>query len=177
MPFIANTIIVNTAKELGNLAREKRMNAGMSLRKTAALNHIGVRFLSEFERGKPTSEIGKVIAALHAAELDLAIVPRSVSYQSDTTNIPSLKSNGYLSKQLQLEFPYDWSNPQMEESTFIRLVLEKTRFNDMLRVTHYFGIERVESEAEKLAGTPQASIIKKLLGRIRTGIQRARSRA
>jgi len=152
------------------------MAAGASLRRTAAANNVGARFLSEFERGKPTTEIGKVITALHAAGLDLAVVPRLASPpQADTSNAPTLNSNKRLSQQLQLEFPYDWSNPQLDESTFIRLVLEKTRFNDILRVARHFGIERLESEAEQLTDIPQAAIINKLLARIRAGIARARN--
>jgi len=175
MPF--KTIIIDTPKELGNLVREKRMNMGTSLRKTAASNHIGVRFLSEFERGKTTSEIGKIITALHAVELDLAVVPRSFVNRAESSEKPCTESNHFLSKQLNLEYPYDWSNPNMDKSTFIRLVLERTRFNDILRVTHHFGIERIESEVEKLADIPQLTLIKKLLDRIRIGMQRARNQA
>ena len=168
-------IIVNTPEELGKLARAKRMALGVSLRKTAASNNLGARFLSEFERGKPTSEIGKVITALHAAGFDLAVVPKSPPPQATIANETTLKSSNRLSQQLHLEFPYDWSNPQINESTFIRLVLEKTRFNDILRVAHHFSIERLESEAEKLADLPQATIINKLLARVRAGIARARN--
>ncbi len=180
MTLPSEIIIASTAKELGKLARSNRKAAGMSLRQTSALNNLGVRFLSEFERGKPTAEIGKVITALQAAGLDLAVVPRPNIFKANvfstaTAKEATVKKAKRLSQRLNLEFPYEWSNPDLDESTFIHLVLEKTRFNDILRIAHYFGIERIESESRYFVAAPQERVINKLLARIRTGIERAQN--
>lgn len=155
-----NITITTTPEALGAVARESRKQSGTSLRKSSNDNAYGIRFLSEFERGKPTVELGKVIQALHAAGLDLAVVPRQVR---SATAEP-------LSKKLNLEFPYDWSNPGISESTLIFLVLEKTRFNDILAIAHYFGIERITIEARNFAEAPQSELINKYLRRIQQGI-------
>lgn len=158
-------IIVATPAVLGKIVRSARTASGCSLRSTSEATKLGVRFLSEFERGKPTAEIGKVMQALHAAGLKLAVIP----HRSELTN--SIR----LSQKLELEFPYDWSNPDIDESTFIRLVLEKTRFNDILRIAHHFGLNRVQAEAEHYANSDQARMINKYLSRIQTGFELARS--
>jgi len=158
---LSNIRVAKTPEELGDIARAGREKAGVSLRQASDTNSFGVRFLSEFERGKPTAELGKVMQALHAAGLDLAVVPRQ---QSTDTN-PS-----QLSKQLNLEFPYDWSNPNMGDSTLIRLVLEKARFNDILSITHYFGIGRIVEESKKLSDSLKVELINKYLQRIKQGI-------
>ncbi|NOY66299.1 MAG: hypothetical protein GXP13_02670 [Gammaproteobacteria bacterium] len=160
MNEFSNIIVTRTTRELGAAARASREKAGVSLRKSSRDNPYGVRFLSEFERGKSTAELGKVMQALHAAGLDLAVVPRRT--QAVHTE--------RLSKRLNLEFPYDWSNPEMNESTLISLVLEKARFNDILSIAHYFGIERIAAEANNFADTPQSILINKYLGRIKKGI-------
>lgn len=161
--------LVKTPEELGHIARSSREKAGISLRTAASGHTFGARFLSEFERGKPTAELGKVMQALHAAGLELAVVPRRAS---DSTE-PNLNISK-LSRILNLEFPYDWSNPDMDESTLILLVLEKARFNDVLSVTHHFGIARIVEEAEKRPDLPNPDLINKYLHRIKKGIALAR---
>jgi transcriptional regulator with XRE-family HTH domain len=162
---IGHYTIVKTPLELGKLARIARSSFGTSLRDTSAKSKLGVRFLSEFERGKATAEIGKVIQALQAAELDLAVVPRQ----------NNIMDSERLSQQLELEFPYDWSNTDIDESVFIRLVLEKTRFNDILRIAHYFGLERIDKEAKFYANSSQKDILTKYLSRIRAGFEIAKT--
>ncbi len=152
--------ITATPEALGKVARENRKKSGVSLRQSSNDNAYGIRFLSEFERGKPTAELGKVIQALHAAGLDLAVVPRQVR----------VVNSERLSQKLNLEFPYDWSNPDISESTLIFLVLEKARFNDILAITYYFGLERITLEAKNLVDAPQSKLIDKYLRRIQQGI-------
>ncbi len=43
----------------------------------AAAAGVGLRFLIELEAGKPTAQLGKVLAVLDALGLDCALVPRS----------------------------------------------------------------------------------------------------
>ncbi|MFV1984033.1 MAG: helix-turn-helix domain-containing protein [Thiohalomonadales bacterium] len=174
MSLIKN-IAFNTA-ELGKLIRTKRKACGITLQQTSAKSNIGVRFLSELERGKETAEIGKVISALHAVGLDLAVVQKQkISNITNSVNesVPhyNSKPTQTLSEQLGLEFPYDWSNPNINSETFIRLVLAKTRFNDILRITHYFGIERIKDETKHFDKSPQYEILNKLISHICSGIK------
>ncbi len=162
----AGIVVIRTPGELGEVARVSREKSGISLRESARKNTFGARFLSEFERGKDTAELGKVMQALHATGLELAVVPRHTEHFNAER----------LSKRLNLEFPYDWSNSKMSESTLILLVLEKTRFNDILSIVYHFGFERISIEAKNFAGTHQASLIRKYLQRIKKGIELARVR-
>jgi len=162
MNNLKDIAIVSSPKDLGAVARLARENSGSSLQVASGSNAFGIRFLSEFERGKPTAQIGKVMEALHAVGLDIAVVPR----QTKQTSAP-------LSEKLKLEFPYDWSNPNISESTFILLVFEKARFNDLLAITHYFGIERIEAELEAFSSEAQTQLIHKYLSRIKKGMRLA----
>ncbi len=158
-------LVVETAEELGLQARRSRKNTGLSQKDAAAAHSFGSRFLSEFENGKTTSQIGKIIEALHASGLDLAVVARAKN------NIESAGN----SQKFKLEFPYDWSNPNMEESTLIGLVLEKARFNDVLKIVYKFGLEQVSNEAEDLQDQSHKDLISKYLNRIEIGMKEARA--
>lgn len=66
---------IQDTEELGNLVRRYRKSHGLTLKSAGELAGLGIRFLSEFERGKNTSEIGKVLKALQALGLDVEIRP------------------------------------------------------------------------------------------------------
>lgn len=66
---------IRDTEELGNLVRRYRKSRGLTLKSAGELAGLGIRFLSEFERGKNTSEIGKVLNALQAIGLDMEIRP------------------------------------------------------------------------------------------------------
>lgn len=68
--------IVATVADIGRLAREKRKSQQATIELLSHYANLSPRFISEFERGKETAEIGKVLKALHSLGLDLAIVPR-----------------------------------------------------------------------------------------------------
>ena len=71
-----NTLI-KTPEELGSAIRKRRKKAGLTQKKTADLAGIGVRFLSELERGKPTAQIGKTLMVAQLLGLELQIYERS----------------------------------------------------------------------------------------------------
>lgn len=186
---LLKSIIYDTI-QLGQLIRSERKASGITLQQTSAMSNIGVRFLSELERGKATAEIGKVISALHTVGLDMAVVQKPPNYQikPDTTNSvnePAVKyssrSGNTLSEQLDLEFPYEyeweWSRQDIDNTTFIRLVLARTRFDDILRISHHFGIDRIEDETHYFRDAPQYKILKKLLSHIHSGIEIAKNSA
>ncbi len=74
--FIRNT------RELGQVARAHRKQQGVTLKTIAGFGRLSPRFLSEFERGKETAEIGKVLKALHKLGLELAVLPRRYRAQT-----------------------------------------------------------------------------------------------
>ena len=51
----------------------------MTLKDAAALAGVGVRFLSELERGKPTLQLGLAISVLQLFGLELHVHARSES--------------------------------------------------------------------------------------------------
>ena len=69
------TSISNT-RELGQIVRQRRKEAGLTLKQAAGMASVGVRFLSELERGKPTHQIGLAIEVLQLFGLELHVYAR-----------------------------------------------------------------------------------------------------
>ena len=67
---------VDSAGQIGQLVRRRRKEAGMTLKDAAALAGVGVRFLSELERGKPTLQLGLAISVLQLFGLELHLEQR-----------------------------------------------------------------------------------------------------
>ncbi len=70
---------VETTAELGRFVREHRKSRGLTLETVSGLGNLGSRFLSEFERGKDTAEIGKVLKTLKVLGVEVIVRPRGVS--------------------------------------------------------------------------------------------------
>lgn len=62
-------------KQIGQLVRRTRRAQGLRQDQLAAAAGVGVRFLVEVERGKPTAQLGKVLAVLEALGCTLTIEP------------------------------------------------------------------------------------------------------
>lgn len=62
---------IRTPADLGMLIRSARKAAGVTLAEAAGLAGVGVRFLSELERGKPTAELGKALKVAETVGLEL----------------------------------------------------------------------------------------------------------
>ncbi len=67
---------IQTIEELGRLARAHRKQRHLTLETVSGLGNLSTRFLSEFERGKETAEIGKVLKALRILGLEVIVQPR-----------------------------------------------------------------------------------------------------
>ncbi len=67
---------VKSVEELGKLTRAHRKQRKLTLETISGLGNVSVRFLSEFERGKETTEIGKVLKALNTLGLEVVVRPR-----------------------------------------------------------------------------------------------------
>lgn len=64
---------------IGEAIRLARKGMGLRQDELAAAAGVGLRFLVELERGKPTVQLGKVLLVLGAVGLDVQIVARSAS--------------------------------------------------------------------------------------------------
>jgi len=80
---------VQDTEDLGNLVRRHRKGCGLSLKAAGDLAGLGIRFLSEFERGKETAEIGKILKALEALGLDVIIRPGSYRTSGYIRDMPA----------------------------------------------------------------------------------------
>ena len=69
--------ITRSAGDLGAVTRAHRKRRGVSLDTLAGLGNLSPRFLSEFERGKETAEVGKVLKALRTLGLEVIVLPRN----------------------------------------------------------------------------------------------------
>jgi transcriptional regulator with XRE-family HTH domain len=58
---VATHTHITTPAEFGSALREARRRRGLRLEDAAAGAGVGVRFLSELERGKPTSRVGETL--------------------------------------------------------------------------------------------------------------------
>lgn len=68
--------IIGEMSELGHLIRQRRREFKVTQAKLAGLAGVGLRFLSELERGKPTAELGKALQVLTRLGLNVWILPR-----------------------------------------------------------------------------------------------------
>lgn len=68
--------VVRSSEELGHLVRAHRKQRKLTLETISGLGNLSTRFLSEFERGKETAELGKVLQALRTLGLEVSIQPR-----------------------------------------------------------------------------------------------------
>lgn len=74
---------IQTTEALGQLVRAHRKQRGLTLETVSGLGNLSTRFLSEFERGKETAEIGKVLKALRTLGLEVIVRPRGQGSSDD----------------------------------------------------------------------------------------------
>lgn len=81
------------------------------------------------------------------------------------------------SAQLHLSFPYDWSNPSMDDDVLIINVLERGVFEDICRVSAYFGLDRIKVRASELRNsTTGGTSLARMMDNIAKGFVHAQSR-
>jgi y4mF family transcriptional regulator len=61
---------------IGRKVRDARKAMGLRQQELAAASGVGLRFLVELERGKPTVQLDKVVRVLDALGLELGVQPR-----------------------------------------------------------------------------------------------------
>lgn len=62
----------------------------MGLVEAAGLSGVGIRFLSELERGKPTAALGKALTVLERMGLELWVAPRGTGGDADNESAAGL---------------------------------------------------------------------------------------
>jgi len=74
-------------KAIGQLARQHRKKQNATMQTVKQISGLGLRFLSEFERGN-NSQIGKALSALKTYGLEVVISPRNYRLsKADLTNV------------------------------------------------------------------------------------------
>ncbi len=72
--------MIRNAKDFGEMVAQARKGLGITQRELALAINSGERFIVDLEAGKPTAQLGKALAAAHAAGVrlgDLSVAPRS----------------------------------------------------------------------------------------------------
>jgi y4mF family transcriptional regulator len=64
-----------TTEELGRLLRATRVAQGLRQAQLAAAAGVGVRFLVELERGKPSAHLGKALEVINALGIRIELHP------------------------------------------------------------------------------------------------------
>ena len=85
---------IRTVEKLGAVARAHRKSRRLTLDTVSGLGNLSTRFLSEFERGKQTAEIGKVLKALRTLGLEVIIQPRGRGVSLPQGDCPTKTSDG-----------------------------------------------------------------------------------
>lgn len=66
-----NEIRITSTADLGQQIRAQRKGQGLTLQDVSDHTGLGIRFISEVERGKGTAEIGKVLELCMLMGIDL----------------------------------------------------------------------------------------------------------
>lgn len=72
-----------TPQEIGKLVRQTRKNLGVTQKGLALTSGTGLRFIIDLEKGKETSEVGKVLTVLHTLGIRLVLTPPSISAKEE----------------------------------------------------------------------------------------------
>lgn len=78
-----------------------------------------------------------------------------------------------LVKRLGLEYAYDHANPSMCADILLFKVIERYRFNDILQVAYYFGIDVIKQKALEVYRDEQPRRLSQILRNIENGFQEA----
>lgn len=68
-----------SAQSIGRTVREVRRQFGVTQRQLAMTAGTGLRFVVELEQGKPTCQLDKTLAVLHALGVAVVLNPPSLS--------------------------------------------------------------------------------------------------
>lgn len=67
-------VSLSSVAELGAILRAIRKESGLTQRDAAALCNVSLPFLNSVEQGKPTAQIGKVLAVCSRLGIDVRLI-------------------------------------------------------------------------------------------------------
>lgn len=67
---------IHTAKEFGQAIRDRRKKLGYTQTELAEVCDVGIMFISQLERGKPTAQLEKAIRVANRIGLNLDLSER-----------------------------------------------------------------------------------------------------
>lgn len=70
---------ISNARDLGFYVRDRRRDLGLTQARLAGSARVSRRWLTDFEAGKPTAEVGLILNVLHALGLVLHADPADAS--------------------------------------------------------------------------------------------------
>ena len=70
---MAQELSVSSVAGLGKIIRAVRKESGFTQRDAAALCNVSLPFLNALEQGKPTAQIGKVLAVCHRFGIEIRV--------------------------------------------------------------------------------------------------------
>jgi len=76
MPKTASTTLLLSTGDLGKAIREARTAMNLRQAEAALLCGVGVRFLSDLERGKETARLGPALKVIQGLGLALTLGPK-----------------------------------------------------------------------------------------------------
>jgi transcriptional regulator with XRE-family HTH domain len=142
--------------------RELSAKADVAYGTLRKLESTGTGSLTDFVKLLGALEMRPQLAALGINENaqsapQIALMPRrrarkhlGVVQPSQTpVSAPQGHSFDLKSERMGLSFPYDWSNPDIDDAVLIAKVLDKARFIDVSRTIAYFGLDKVEQIAAR----------------------------
>ncbi len=62
-----------TPQKVGEFVKTARLQVGATQRSLALTSGTGLRFIIELEKGKPTCQLGKVLAVVNTLGIDIAL--------------------------------------------------------------------------------------------------------
>lgn len=75
---------IQSSKDIGAAVRHARKRQGLKQAEAAGLLGVGVRFLSELERGKETLALGKVLQVIRGLGLQVVVQDKSMHEEGES---------------------------------------------------------------------------------------------
>lgn len=89
--------VIHNAAELGQLAKKTRGETGLRIKDLHNYTRLATRFIGEFERGKETTQLGKVMEMLDSMGLELVVRTRRNETMVDPRSLGLTKSRFWSS--------------------------------------------------------------------------------
>ena len=64
-----------SVKDIGALVKKTRKQLKVTQKDLAWTSGVGIRFIIDLEKGKPTCQLGKVLAVLHTIGINIQLQP------------------------------------------------------------------------------------------------------